>query len=166
MNIEQLTEILKEHQLWLDTEGESGNRADLSRTNLSRVNLSGANLENAILARANLFGTNLSGATLAWAKLIGANLQKANLKGTNLQGAFLDDIQNKLIITFQAGRHFAYYCDKYVKIGCKTHTLTDWLENYKKIGKEAEYTSLEIELYGKFIQMCATLQLNPRDGSS
>lgn len=61
----ELDEILKQHQLWLNTSGKQGQRADLSYCDLRglafpfKVSLSGANLEGANLARANLKNTIL-----------------------------------------------------------------------------------------------------------
>ena len=81
---ETLSVILKEHQLWLDSNGENGERADLSNKILI-----GADLEGANLIRANLIGANLIGANLIRANLIGANLIIANLIGANLIGANL-----------------------------------------------------------------------------
>ena len=41
-------EILKNHQLWIKSEGKKGKRADLSGADLSRTNLKGLNLSGAI----------------------------------------------------------------------------------------------------------------------
>ena len=60
----KLNKILEEHKLWLQTCGDEGESANLSRANLSGANLSGANLSGANLSRANLSGANLSGANL------------------------------------------------------------------------------------------------------
>ena len=40
MNINQ---IIEQHELWLETEGEEGSRANLEGANLTRANLEGAN---------------------------------------------------------------------------------------------------------------------------
>ena len=40
----QLKEILDQHQLWLDSDGEQGRRADLRGANLDGANLRGAEL--------------------------------------------------------------------------------------------------------------------------
>ena len=96
---ETLSAILKEHQLWLDSRGENGERADLSNKSLKLANLEGAdlrkadlrriNLEGADLLIADLAGANLAGANLAGANLAGANFHRANLAETNLEGAYL-----------------------------------------------------------------------------
>ena len=96
---ETLSAILKEHQLWLDSRGENGERADLSNKSLKLANLEGAdlrkadlrrvNLEGADLLIADLAGANLEGANLAGANLAGANFHRANLAETNLEGAYL-----------------------------------------------------------------------------
>ena len=96
---ETLSAILKEHQLWLDSRGKNGERADLSNKSLKLANLEGAdlrkadlrrvNLEGADLLIADLAGANLEEANLAGANLAGANFHRANLAETNLEGAYL-----------------------------------------------------------------------------
>ena len=53
---ETLSIILKEHQLWLESNGGDGKKADLSNKNLIGANLIGANLRGANLRGANLRG--------------------------------------------------------------------------------------------------------------
>ena len=89
-----LSAIFKEHQLWLDSNGENGERADLSNKSLIGADLEGANLREANLRGANLreaslIGANLIGANLIGANLIRANLIRANLRGANLRSAYL-----------------------------------------------------------------------------
>ena len=99
-----LSVILEKHKLWLDSNGENGERADLSnknlrganlfradlfRANLERANLFRANLEEANLEEANLFRANLEGAKLEGANLFRANLFRADLFRANLRGADL-----------------------------------------------------------------------------
>ena len=84
---ENLSVILKEHQLWLDSNGENGERADLSNKNLR-----GADLRGADLIAANLFRADLRGAYLIGADLLGANLRGANLRGADLEGADLEGV--------------------------------------------------------------------------
>ena len=98
---EELNEILKKHQHWLneDCENWEGMRADLSGTDLSGTDLSSADLSYANLNYANLSGadlncTNLEGASLIDVKLRGANLRCVNLSSadlncTNLRGVNL-----------------------------------------------------------------------------
>lgn len=101
---ETLASILKEHQLWIESGGENGKRADLygkdligmklGRANLRRANLRRANLRRAKLYGADLYGANLDGADLYEADLDEANLCRASLIGANLIGASL--IETKL----------------------------------------------------------------------
>ena len=97
---EEFDKILDLHNLWLNTNGKNGKRADLRNYNLTNIkfdrgvdlaeaHLQGANLFRANLAEANLTGANLEGANLAEANLTGANLEGANLEGANLEGANL-----------------------------------------------------------------------------
>ena len=101
---EELDQILQQHQLWLDNNGDKGERAVFNSANLSNTSFRGANLRLANLSGANLIGadisrTDLQGANLQGADLIDvhlqntdlriANLQDANLQGGNLYGADL-----------------------------------------------------------------------------
>ena len=54
MEQEKLDKILEQHKLWLESDGEKGERANLIRANLTDANL----------IRANLTGANLRGADL------------------------------------------------------------------------------------------------------
>jgi len=147
MNEQQLNSILEEHRLWLETAGAEGRKADLRYTDLRYVALREADLRHANLERAGLQGAYLQGANLQ-----GTYLQEADLQGANLQGAFLEDIKGKEIISFQAGKHFAYYADSYIKIGCLCESVSWWLENYKAVGKKEGYSEAEIKRYGSFIE--------------
>lgn len=87
ISIEELNDILKQHDLWLKNYG--GCRADLSDTDLSYTDLFGADLRMADLRRANLSYTDLREADLRWADLIGVDLRWANLRRANLKGVDL-----------------------------------------------------------------------------
>ena len=63
--------ILKQHERWLETDGEEGEQADLSGADLSGANLCEANLR-----EANLFGADLREANLFRAELLRANLRE------------------------------------------------------------------------------------------
>ena len=89
-----LTEILQQHQLWLQTDGREGARADLRRADLSEADLRDADLRRADLSDADLSGADLSdadlsGADLRGADLRGADLSRASLRGASLRGANL-----------------------------------------------------------------------------
>ena len=85
---EELNEILKNHELWLNREG--GECADLSDTNLR-----GHILEDAELMYANLSNANLRYADLRYANLRYANLELANLIDANLKNADLEETNLK-----------------------------------------------------------------------
>ncbi len=51
---EELKQILTAHETWLETGGEKGKQADLSRTDLQGADLVVANLQGANLGGANL----------------------------------------------------------------------------------------------------------------
>ena len=86
MQIETLTEILKNHGLFLKWDAK-GIRADLTGADLTGANLRWVNLSGADLTGANLIGADLTGADLSEANLTGADLTGANLTGANLSGA-------------------------------------------------------------------------------
>lgn len=48
-----------------------------------------------------------------------------------------------------------------ITIGCHSHTIKHWLENYKKIGKQSGYTDQEIEEYRDLIK-CAVKWLEQK----
>ena len=198
-----LTKILIDHKLWLNSNGKEGERANLKGANLGDANLSGANLKganlsgaylisayleganlrganlyrayliSAYLEGANLKGANLSGANLKGASLESANLKEANLAFANLEGvnlesadlksADLDGIKGKQILTFSAGKHFAYACDGNIKIGCKTMTISEWLDTYEQLGEQEGYTKQQIHLYGNFIKLVSLNEENVND---
>ena len=81
---EELKEILKQHQLWLNSNETEGKRADLRCADLRCADLRCANL-----TRANLSGADLTGAYLTGADLRRAYLYRADLTGANLTGADL-----------------------------------------------------------------------------
>ena len=97
ISVLELAEILDQHRIWVESAGESGNKADLCGVNLSKADLTGVNLQGAHLQRANLAGadlsmanlrgTNLAQADLRDTNLLGAELRGANLMGANLYGA-------------------------------------------------------------------------------
>src|SRR5271169_5922356 len=84
-----LREILENHGLWLDSNGETGIRADFSGRNLAYADLVDARLTDALLHKTNLKGADLTLADLHGAVLVQANLAEANLLATQLQQANL-----------------------------------------------------------------------------
>ena len=90
MNADELKAILDAHNLWLESDGEKGERANLRWADLRWANLSGANLRLSNLSGANLRWSNLSEANLSEANLVGADPSEANLVGANLVGADID----------------------------------------------------------------------------
>lgn len=91
-----ISKILERHRDWLESHGEAGVQADLSRENLEGADLIDARLQNALLNKTILKRSELILADLRGASLLQANLQEANLLGTqfqraNLQAATLRD---------------------------------------------------------------------------
>ena len=101
------------------------------------------------LPKADLFGAYLSEADLAGANLTEANFREANLSGATLRGA---NLSFTCVFGFYAGKHFGYAWKKekeiVVRIGCFEYSLSEWIENYEKIGKKNDYSEEEIKRYG------------------
>jgi len=90
MNSDKLKKILADHKVWVESDYQSGKRANLEGANLSCANLYRAHLNGANLYRAHLNGANLSDADLEGTNLSGANLRNAVLYGADLYGADLN----------------------------------------------------------------------------
>ena len=113
------------------------------------ANLRGANLRCANLRGASLIDANLTGASLIDADLEGADLIDANLRGANLTGACL---YGTALSIFQFSKHFAFYHEGNVQIGCKFFDLGYWLDNFRTIGENEGYSDKEIEMYGAWLK--------------
>ena len=123
-------------ELILETESQ-----DLSGANLRHANLRGAHLRGANLSGANLRGANLRGADLIYSNLSGADLRSANLRGAdliysnlssaNLRGADLiySNLSGADLIVLQMDLWTAYITTNHIRIGCQSHTLSEW-ENF------------------------------------
>ena len=93
---EELNQILQQHKLWIETDGNKGGCAvlkgtDLLGADLRHANLRAANLRAADLQGADLRAADLQGADLRFASLYGADLHYATLQSTDLRGADLRD---------------------------------------------------------------------------
>lgn len=95
MDVYQREDILEDHKIWLETDGEKGERANFERmaldfVNLSKADLRKANFQGASLIQTELREAKLQGANLIAADLTGANLKKAELQKAELNGARLN----------------------------------------------------------------------------
>lgn len=149
MKQEELNLILENHKKWLNAE-DDGSRADLSRANLSGADLSGAdlsgaNLRHADLRHADLSGADLRGADLRGADLSRANLSRANLSGANLSGADLWCTTGNQceIMTIQTSLWQIVYTQEVMQIGCRRHSITDWLSFSDKTISSMDDEALE-----------------------
>lgn len=75
-----LSKILKDHQLWIDSKSMKGKKAALQRLDLCGEDLSGLDLRQVDFYYSNLKGINFSGSNLSGASFYGANLPYANLE--------------------------------------------------------------------------------------
>ena len=85
-----IEEILQLHRQWLDSDGEQGERADLSDWDAKAARLNNACLRRALLRGADLRGCQLRHADLSDADLEQALLEGADLTAANLSGARLE----------------------------------------------------------------------------
>ncbi len=81
--------VLAAHQLWLETDGREGKRAELYGADVRECLDEGADLRDATLRRCNLSGLSLKGANLERADLSGADLRGVNFTGANMKEARL-----------------------------------------------------------------------------
>ena len=113
---------LSGHVLWEDTK-----IIDLRGADLRGADLRGADLYGADLRGADLYEADLRGADLREANLREANLYGANLLGADLYGADLDGETIKLTPLIVS--NLIYQClitDKYMRLGCKRFTHSEW----------------------------------------
>ena len=85
----EIPEALEKHAIWLNSAGQEGIKAELSRKNLAGADLVDCKLRDAILHKTILKGADLTLADFRRASLLQANLAEANLLGTQFQLADL-----------------------------------------------------------------------------
>lgn len=86
---EAVARQLRAHELWVQSGGRRGKRAELIGYDLSGFQFSGALLAAARLDRSIFVEARFDGAMLAAARLRGANLRRADLSRADLRGADL-----------------------------------------------------------------------------
>jgi hypothetical protein len=84
-----LQKVLSDHKVWLESNGEEGERADLRYADLRGADLCDTDLRRANLSYADLIYADLSYADLRYADLRGADLRDADLRRAYLSGAYL-----------------------------------------------------------------------------
>ena len=87
-----LADALARHEIWLESDGQEGSRADLSDRNFSGAVLCGVNFEAADLQRADFTGADLRNANLRSTNLSGAVFDGTDLRGADFSGSDLTDI--------------------------------------------------------------------------
>ena len=113
----------------------------------------GVIFNHASLNGASLNRASLNDALLNHASLYGASLYHASLKGALLNRASLNDASGIYFSKFDM--HIAYATSAGILIGCKWHSVNHWLKNYKEIGRNSEYSEIQIEMYGAWIKIVA-----------
>ncbi|ELY9030888.1 pentapeptide repeat-containing protein [Salmonella enterica] len=139
MNSADLSKILEEHKVWINSMRESGSRANLCGADLCDANLCDANLCGADLCGADLCGADLCDANLCDANLCGADLRGADLCDANLCGADLRDADLRgadlpdLTFVILGEKYFISITNgEYVRAGCQNHTVEKWRKYSKQ----------------------------------
>ena len=86
---EEFDKIMKDHELWLDTHGVKGRRAELREYDLRSLNVQGVNFYKARLRAVIMSGLDLRGCILSNADFESSILENADLSGADLSGADL-----------------------------------------------------------------------------
>ena len=163
MEQSDLDKIIKNHKIYLETDGKEGQKAYLTDVDLTDAYLTDANLTNANLTNANLTNANLTNVDLTNANLTNVDLYNANLTGVDLTNVDLTKASLshvyltgvKGLIHIQLSKHGIYAQKEKVKIGCEYLTYQEWEEKGEDIGKREGYSDKEIKMYlniVKFIQ--------------
>jgi hypothetical protein len=130
---------------------------DFYNTNLKNAVFSNITIDGADFTDANLEGANFSRSELNNISFDGSNLTKINIFKTNFSRIFLNNAKG--LITAQLGKNLAVFqpSTRRLNIGCHSHNLDFWFENYKIIGEENEYTNKDIEIYHEFMKFCDSI---------
>lgn len=89
MSEDELSTLLQDHNVWLQSAGEEGNRLNINCRNMSDLSLYRANLEKCIFTSCNLSGCNFSRAKLRHASLNRCNLERTNFSHVKFEYASL-----------------------------------------------------------------------------
>jgi hypothetical protein len=92
----------------------------MRKANFSRANFSGANF-----SRADFSGADFSRANFSWANFSRANFSWANFSWANFSGALLHVVG--IGVQIKIGRYTATFVGRYLSIGCKQHTIKQWV---------------------------------------
>ena len=95
-------------------------RKDLSCADLSDTDLHNVDLSDVDLSDADFSNADLRDADLRYADFSNADFSNADLSGADLSGADL--------LVFQANLWTAYIQKDVITIGCKRHTVKEWME--------------------------------------
>jgi uncharacterized protein YjbI with pentapeptide repeats len=81
---------IRNHQVWLESNGVSGEQLDLSGQDLSEIDFDHLNLSRAVLRDVDMRYCRCRGADFSGADLYGSNLRQASFDGSSLRGANLN----------------------------------------------------------------------------
>jgi uncharacterized protein YjbI with pentapeptide repeats len=88
---EDVARMVRDHAIWVKSQGSEGARADFSGADLTAADFSGRNLCLADLSGALLAEAKMEASLLIAANFRGANLTRANLAHADLRGADFQD---------------------------------------------------------------------------
>ena len=84
MNQQELDQIIENHKLWLESNGNQGKQANLDGETLNYLNLQNADLKSCTFEKSNLQHANLN-SSRTW---------KTSFQNTNLNSAILENTRN------------------------------------------------------------------------
>lgn len=166
---EELGKIIEEHQKWIVTNGDKGQKADLSMADLRMADLSMKNLRKANLVKADLRETDLREADLSFANLTETDLSFANLIQANLYEANLSNA--KLSLSHLSEANFAIkpkslpYIPSIasanglskLRYGPSTHALVELRKAFKEAGLRTQEREITYALkYGQRRELCCS----------
>ncbi|EMF5696134.1 pentapeptide repeat-containing protein [Enterobacter roggenkampii] len=129
MNSAELTKILAEHKIWIESFRKNGSRANLRGADLYGADLCDADLRDADLRDADLRDADLRDADLRDADLRDADLRGADLRDADLRDADLPD----LTFVIMGEKYFISITNgEYVRAGCQNHTVEEWRKYSKQ----------------------------------
>lgn len=140
-----------------DLSGASFRSACLQDTLMDGATMTGTYFVSASLRGAGIRSANLTNAKLSYSELINVDLTNSDLTGADLYGAELRNARLEFVtgcdvLSFQYMKHYAYYWNGHVKIGCLCFPLEQWLQSYQDHGRRERYSDKEIKVYGSWLR--------------
>ena len=99
-----------------------------------------------------IWGGEIRGGEISGGVIRGGVIRGGEIRGGEISGGewTFSPLQ------IQGSKHFVVTgSHTHIAIGCQNHTISEWQNNFQKIGIDNDYTSDQITEYGLFIALCA-----------